>query len=124
MTKYSHSNKLTLENFSHPFEGDLSTDDRYVKLAELTPWDNLVAVYAKNLSTNSGRERMDIRLVIGALIVKHKLGLNDRETVMTISEKIYLQYFYGLQSFQIEKPLYPTLLVDTRRRMGADLFDL
>ena len=117
-------NQLTLSGFSHPFETDLSPENRWVKLAELIPWDSLAAVYAKSLSAPSGTERIDVRMVIGALIVKHKLKLNDRQTVMTISENIYLQYFCGLRSFQIKEPFHPTVFVDIRKRMGSDRFDL
>jgi hypothetical protein len=62
-------------------------------------------------------------MVIGALIVKHKLGLDDRGTVTMISENIYLQYFCGLTSFQTREPFHPTVFVDIRKRMGASNFD-
>ena len=62
-------------------------------------------------------------MVIGALIIKHKLKLDDRGTVAMISENIYLQYFCGLSSFQTEAPFHPTVFVDIRKRMGAISFD-
>ncbi len=62
-------------------------------------------------------------MVIGALIVKHKLGLDDRGTVEMISENIYLQYFFGLTFFQTKAPFHPTVFVDIRKRMGAASFD-
>ena len=125
MIKYTPSNQLTLEGFSHPFEEELSPENRWVKLAKLIiPWDSLAAVHAKSLSATSGRESIDVRMVIGALTVKHKLGLDDRGTVAMISENLYLQYFCGLQSFQVEEPFHRTVLVDIRKRMGAVQFDL
>ena len=90
----------------------------------MIPWDSLAAVYAKSLSSTSGRASVDVRMVIGALIVKDNLGLDDRGTVAMISENIYLQYFCGLRSFQIEEPFHPTVFVDIRKRMGSDRFDL
>jgi transposase, IS5 family len=66
---------------------------------------------------------VDIRMVLGALIVKHKLNLSDRETVSTISENIYLQYFCGMKSFSTKRPFDPSLFVDIRKRMGQDVFD-
>ena len=90
----------------------------------MIPWDSLAAVYAKSLSSTSGRACVDVRMVIGALIVKHKLGLDDRGTVAMISENIYLQYFCGLRSFQIQAPFHPTVFVEIRKRMGSDRFDL
>ena len=68
MIKYTPANQLTLEGFSHPFERDLSPDNRWVKLAEIIPWDALASIYAKSLSTTSGRESIDIRMIIAALI--------------------------------------------------------
>ena len=62
-------------------------------------------------------------MFIGAIIVKHKIGPNDRETVAMISENIYLQYFCGLKCFQTKPPFHPTVLVAIRKRMGAVNFD-
>ena len=123
MIKYTPSNQLSLSGFSHPFDQELSPDNRWIKLAQLIPWDALAAVYSKALSTTSGRESIDVRMVIGALITKHKLGLDDRGTVATISENIYLQYFCGLSSFKTKAPFHPTVFVDIRKRMGAHDFD-
>jgi hypothetical protein len=123
MIKYTPSNQLLLSGFSHPFDQELSLSNRWVKLAELIPWDDLAAIYSKELSSTSGRESVDIRMVIGALIVKHKLGLDDRGTVAMISENIYLQFFCGLTSFQTQEPFHPTVFVDIRKRMGASNFD-
>lgn len=123
MIKYTPSNQLTLEGFSHPFEQELSPVNRWVKLAQLIPWDALAVVYSKELNSTSGRESIDVRMVIGALIVKHRLGLDDRGTVAMISENIYLQYFCGLTSFQTREPFHPTVFVDIRKRMGASNFD-
>ena len=123
MIKYTPSNQLTLDGFQHPFDQELSKENRWVKLAALIPWDALASVYCKGLSSNSGRESIDVRMVIGAIIVKHKLGLDDRGTVAMISENIYLQYFCGLKSFQTAIPFHPTVFVDIRKRMGASEFD-
>lgn len=85
MIKYTPANQLTLTGFSHPFDQELSPENRWVKLAQIIPWDGLASVYSKELSTTSGRESIDVRMVIGALIVKHKLNLDDRGTVAMIS---------------------------------------
>ncbi|MBD0301071.1 MAG: IS5/IS1182 family transposase, partial [Tolypothrix sp. T3-bin4] len=38
-------------DFKLPFEGRLSADNRWVKMAELIPWDKFEAEYAKNFPT-------------------------------------------------------------------------
>jgi len=123
MIKYTPANQLALEGFSTPFENSLSPDNRWVKLAKIIPWDDLANIYIKQLDSHSGRMSIDVRMVIGALIIKHKLGLDDRGTVEMISENVYLQYFCGLSSFQTKLPFHPTVFVDIRKRMGATSFD-
>jgi hypothetical protein len=38
-------------------------------------------------------------MALGALIIKEKLGISDRETVEQIKENPYLQYFIGLGEY-------------------------
>ena len=123
MIKYTPSSQLTLEEFKHPFHQQLKTDNRWVVLAELVPWDELAGIYAKNLNPKAGRLSVDIRMVIGALIIKHKLTLSDRDTVDMISENMYMQYFCGLKSMQTKLPFDASLFVDIRKRVGAESFD-
>jgi hypothetical protein len=124
MIKYTPASQLTLDGFSHPFEQSLCPDNRWVKLATIIPWDALACVYSKSLNSTHGRECIDVRMVIGAIIVKHKLSLDDRGTVAMISENMYLQYFCGLTSFQTREPFHPTVFVEIRKRMGSYAFDL
>jgi len=123
MISYTPASQLTLTGFEHPLERALDPENRWVKMAKVIPWDELAAIYARNLDSNSGRQSVDIRLVIGALIIKHRQKLSDRETVSTISENIYMQYFCGYRAFRVEDPFDPSLFVDIRKRMGADAFD-
>lgn len=53
----------------------------------------------------------EARLVIGAVIIKHKLCLSDVETVQQIQENPYLQYFVGLPGYQLTEPFAPSLFV-------------
>ena len=123
MIKYTPSSQLTLEEFKHPFHNQLRPDNRWVQLAALVPWDELAAIYAKQLNPKAGRLSVDLRMVLGAMILKHKLKLSDRDTVAMISENMYMQYFCGLKSFQTELPFDASLFVDIRKRMGAERFD-
>ena len=123
MIRYTPSSQLSLENFKHPFHQQLDPNNRWVKLAELVPWDDLAGIYAKHLNPNAGRLSVDIRMVIGAMIIKHKHSLSDRDTVQMISENIYMQYFCGLQSLQMKLPFDDSLFVDIRKRLGTEEFD-
>jgi IS5 family transposase len=63
-------------------------------------------------------------LVIGAVIIKHKLCLSDEESVAQIQENPYLQYFVGLTGYQREAPFAPSLFVEIRKRMGQGVFEI
>jgi len=123
MINYTSQNQLSLELFKHPFETELDNENRWVKLASVIPWDKLANVYSKHLRTDSGRKSVDIRTVIAALIIKHKLRLDDRGTIEMIKENIYLQYFCGLKEFTTKEVFDPSLFVDIRKRLGGSEFD-
>ena len=65
----------------------------------------------------------DARVVIGAVIIKHRLCLSDVETVLQIQENPCLQYFVGLPGYQATAPFAPSLLVEIRKRMGEAVFE-
>ena len=84
------------ESFKLPFEGKLSEDNRWVIMAEWIPWAEFEAEYAELFSSVMGAPAKTFRMALGALIIKEKLGISDRETVEQIKENPYLQYFIGL----------------------------
>ena len=122
MIRYSSSRQLGLSGFHLPFGGELSPDNRWVKWSEAIPWDGLAIGYYSTMDTTQGRPCKDARLVIGALIIKHKLNLSDEETVLQIQENPYLQYFVGFAKYKDTPPFTPSLFVEIRKRMGADVF--
>jgi hypothetical protein len=58
--------------------------------------------------------------VLGFLIIKHLCNLDDRETVVQVSENIYMQYFLGYSSFTSDKPFDASLFVEIRKRLGME----
>ncbi len=68
-----------------------------------------------------GRLLSSFRIALGALIIKEKLGISDRETVEQIRENPYLQYFIGQSTYSNELPFDPSLLVHFRQRISAEL---
>ena len=107
MITYKSQKQLTLEGFETPFEIKLDANNRWVKLSQCIPWDELAIGYYQNLSSTHGRPAKDARLVIGAVIIKHKLCLSDEETVQQIRENFYLQYFVGFPAYQDKQPFAP-----------------
>jgi len=123
MIRYQSQKQLPLAEFDWPFQTKLNENNRWVKLSACIPWDELAEAYYQGLSETRGRPTKDARLVIGAVIIKHKLCLSDRETVAQIQENPYIQYFVGLPGYQMEEPFVPSLFVEIRKRMGQSVFD-
>ncbi|RLJ17275.1 IS5 family transposase [bacterium endosymbiont of Escarpia laminata] len=124
MIRYCSQKQLSLAEFDWPFQVALDEHNRWVKMSECIPWDELAEGYYQGLSTKQGRPAKDARLVIGAVIIKHKLCLSDQETVAQIQENPYLQYFVGLPGYQMEAPFSPSLFVEIRKRMGQEVFEV
>lgn len=120
---YRHNQRqLQFENFSLPFGGKLRSDNRWVRLAKFIPWEEFEPDYAKTLvSSDKGPPAMSVRVALGTLIIKERLGTTDEETVEQLSENPYLQYFLGFKSFKLERPFDPSMLVHFRKRLGMDL---
>lgn len=123
MIRTCSSKQLTITEFDWPFETTLDKHNRWVKLSQCVPWDKLAESYYQGLASDRGRPTKDARLVIGAVIIKHKPCLSDMETVQQIQENPYLQYFVGLPGYQQAAPFAPSLFVEIRKRMGAAVFE-
>jgi len=123
MIRYKNQKQMTLDGFATPFQATLDKNNRWVKMSQCIPWDDFAVGYYRCLSSGQGRPAKDARLVIGAVIIKHKLCLSDEETVRQIQENPYLQFFVGLPGFQVKQPFAPSLFVEIRRRMGEETFN-
>ena len=121
MYRTSCPGQLSFENFYLPFGGKLSGENRWVKLAELIPWEEVETTYAEQFSSEMGAPAKPFRMALGSLIIKEKLGTSDDETVEQIRENPYLQYFLGLSEYQDAAPFDSSMLVHFRKRLGLEL---
>jgi len=101
----------------------LSPENRWVKMAQVIPWSEFESEYAQNFPTEMGAPAKSWRMALGALIIKEKLGISDRETVEQIRENPYMQYFIGHSSYSNELPFDPSLLVHFRQRISPNLIN-
>ena len=63
---------------------------------------------------------MPSRMIIGALIIKHKWRLSDVDTIQAIRENPYMQYMLGLTEYT-DKPIFdPSLFVTIRKRITIE----
>ncbi len=90
-------------------------------MAELIPWSEFEEEYAQNFSEKMGAIAKPFRMAFGALIIKEKLGISDRETIEQIRENPYLQYFLGMSNYSNEAPFDASMMVYFRERIDKDL---
>ena len=120
MYRKQQRQQLEFPDFYLPFSGELDPENRWVVLARLVPWELAEEIYHNGLCGDFGAPIVPSRTALGALLVKERLGLTDRETVETIQENPYLQFFLGLEEFTQDKPFDASLMVDFRKRFGED----
>ncbi len=120
MYRSNRSQQLEFPDFYLPFSGQLDPENRWIQLARLVPWPLAEEIYHEDLCEDFGAPIVPSRTALGALLVKERLGLTDRETVDAIQENPYLQFFIGLEEFTQEKPFDASLMVDFRKRFGEE----
>jgi len=121
---YKGKDRKTINIFSElfPFGGKLDPENRWLKIADLIPWEHLESRYQSYFS-DRGRPAKDGRLVIGILLLKHMTGLSDDEIVKQVSENPYMQGFCGIGHFVTAPLLDSSSLSKIRKRLGKKYFD-
>ena len=95
-------------------------DNRWVKLAEIIPWDLVDKKYAENFEgKTTGSPAIESRMAFGALIIKEELRLSDEDTVLMIRENPHCQYFLGINEFTNHPPFDSSKMVAFRKRFPA-----
>jgi hypothetical protein len=122
MVQYTSQHQLKFENFGNLYQMKLNPNNRWVQLALYFPWDRCAKIYASHFG-DAGRTAIDPRIVIGSLVIKHKLVLSDEETVRIIEENPYMQFFLGLDEFSPAPLFSPSLFVEWRKKLGNDTFN-
>ena len=119
MYKHRHG-QMTVEDFILPFSGELLSENRWVKMARLVPWDGFEEQYAEQFG-DVGNPAKPARMALGALLIQTRLGITDEETVAQITENAYMQYFVGLHEYQKEPPFTPSMMVFFRKRITPEM---
>jgi hypothetical protein len=118
---YISPNQLTLVGYESPFKQALTKENRWVKLADVIPWDKIVHEYDLQFTSKEGRPPINGRVILGAVIIKHMLSLSDRETILQIQENMFMQYFLGYSTFTNEEPFTASLFVSIRERLNLEI---
>lgn len=93
MGKKAQERETAPEKFELPFEEKLASDNRWVIMAKMIPWSEFDGEYAAIFSEKIGAPAKTFRMALGALIIKEKLGISDRETVEQIKDVTILRSY-------------------------------
>lgn len=120
--KKSERQQMTIEDFMLPFGGKLSTENRWVKLSKLMPWDLIEDIYAEKFKNEKadGRPPISSRIAFGALHIQAAEHFTDEKTIENITENPYMQYFLGIHGFQAEPLFDISMMVHFRKRFTVE----
>lgn len=94
---------MSVYDYIPPFHGELSRENRWVRLAEMLDWDGFEKQYSA-LFAHRGKVAIPARVALGSLIIRSACRVSDAETVALVRESPYLQFFLGLDSFRDGAP--------------------
>jgi len=104
-----------------PFGGKLNSENRWLKMHDLIPWEELESIYRRYFSS-LGRPGKDSQLINGLLIVKHLMTMSDEAVVDCFLESPYVQYFCGYEQFVTRREIEASTLTRMRKRLGVEYF--
>lgn len=104
-----------------PFGGSLDEGNRWLRIRDLIPWEELEFEYLKYFS-DVGRPAKDAQLILGLLLLKHMTKLSDREIIAAVMENPYMQAFCGFHAMATTATLDASTLTRARKRLGPKFF--
>ena len=120
MYRGKDESQMTFETFRLPFSGRLDKENRWIKLSQIIPWEQIERMYAGKFSSSQGAPAKPLRMALGALIIKERCGFTDEETVEQIRENPYLQYFIGREEYSSTAPFDASMMVHFRKRLDSE----
>ena len=107
------------------FRKYIDSTHELVRLADKIDWQRIYETLSSYYSSK-GRQAIDIRLMVGLHILKHRYDVSDEIAVKMLHENIYWMYFCGIlqpPQPQAEQPsaryLDSSSMTKFRRRIGA-----
>ena len=123
MYKFDKNHQFDLADFNQPMGLKMNPENRWVKKAETIPWEAIEEKYAALFPSKKGMPAKPLRTALGSLLIQKQLQFSDRELVEEIRENPYFQYFIGLPGYQDAIPFVPSLLVEFRKRLTAEVLE-
>ena len=114
--------KRQRELFRPMLKDFIDKNHELVLLADKIDW----SYFEKEFSTyysSKGRPSVPIRVMVGALILKHLYNLGDETLAKMWVENPYMQYFCGMEFFEHKFPFSSSDFSHFRKRIGKEGFE-
>ena len=121
MYKFSRNSQITFSDFNQPLGMKMNANNRWVKKAEMIPWDKIEEKYSKLFPSKTGMPAKPLRMALGSLLIQKQYGFSDEELVEQLRENPYYQYFIGMPGYEDKYPFVPSLLVEFRKRLSEEI---
>lgn len=115
--------QLSFTDFNQPQGLQMNPENRWIKKAEMIPWDTIEKEYAKLFPSRTGMPAKPLRMALGSLLIQKQYRFPDEELVEQIRENPYYQYFIGMPGYEDKIPFVPSLLVEFRKRLSEDVLN-
>ena len=123
MYKFDKEKQISFTDFNQPQGLQMNPENRWVKKAEMIPWDTIEEEYAKLFPSHTGMPAKPLRMALGSLLIQKQYRYPDEELVEQIRENPYYQYFIGLPGYEDRIPFVPSLPVEFRKRLSEDVLN-
>ena len=114
--------QLSFTDFNQPQGLQMNPENRWVKKAEMIPWDTIEKEYAKLFPSKTGMPAKPLRMALGSLLIQKQYHYPDEELVEQIRENPYYQYFIGMPGYEDKIMLPPDERREKRSRRCACIF--
>lgn len=123
MYKFNRNIQISFSDFNQPLGMKMNANNRWIKKAEMIPWDKIEEKYAELFPSETGMPAKPLRMALGSLLIQKKYGYSDEELVEQLRENPYYQYFIGMPGYEDKYPFVPSLLVEFRKRLSEDILN-
>jgi len=114
--------QISIYEFISPF-GKLNEENRWVKMANMIPWQKYEEKYKKQFCTDNGAPAIKFRMAMGTLLIKQQTGRSDDEVLEEILESPYKQFLIGLHEFTTEPPFAQSSITNFRKYIPSEMID-
>ena len=121
MYKFNRNSQITFSDFNQPMGMKMNANNRWVKKAEMIPWDKIEEKYAELFPSKTGMAAKPLRMALGSLLIQKQYGYSNEELVEQLRENPYYQYFIGMPGYEDKYPFVPSLLVEFRKRLSEEI---